>query len=82
MRVIMDLNYDEIVKYCWGRALSTIDRIRINNKEEEFIQLLDEFYETQYAITIEDINYFLSDDINYIFESLGIETEEEEDKKE
>ena len=64
----------------WSGAVDTQNRIIEENKENEFDQLIEELYpdgldETQ----LNDILWFEED---WIFESLGITDEEEEDEDE
>lgn len=69
-----ELDFYALLEECWSGAISTLETIKNNNKEEEFMDLLSEMY----MRTLTEINDFLWFDDTYIFDCLGIDTEEEE----
>lgn len=69
-----ELDFYDLLEECWSGAISTLETIEKNNKEEEFMDLLSEMNRS----TLTEINDFLCFNDTYIFDCLGIDTEEEE----
>ena len=64
----------------WSGAVSTLDRILNEGKEEEFVWILEDiFLEGATETELNDYLWFDSEDI---FEMLGIEEDEEEEGEE
>lgn len=68
-----ELDFYDLLEECWSGAISTLETIENNNKEE-FMDLLSEMNMS----TLTEINDFLWFDDTYIYDCLGIDTEEEE----
>lgn len=68
-----ELDFYDLLEECWSNAISTLETIKNNNKEEEFMDLLSEMNMS----TLTEINDFLRFDETYIYDCLGIDTEEE-----
>lgn len=66
-----ELDFYDLLEECWGCAISTLEAIENNNKEEEFMDLLNEMDMN----TLTEINDFLRFDETYIYDCLGIDTE-------
>ena len=77
MKIITEVTEFEALKdMVWAGAETTLNRVQEEGKEAELMSLLDEiFYE---GATDTDVNDFLWFEDETIYESLGIETEEEE----
>lgn len=69
-----ELDFYDLLEECWSGAINTLETIENNNKEEEFMDLLSEMNMN----TLTEINDFLRFDDTYIYDCLGIDTEEEE----
>lgn len=69
-----ELDFYDLLEECWSGAISTLEKIENNNKEEEFMDLLSEMSMS----SLTEINDFLWFDNTYIYDCLGIDTEEEE----
>lgn len=69
-----ELDFYDLLEECWSGAISTLETIENNNKEGEFMDLLSEMNMN----TLTEINDFLWFDATYIYDCLGIDTEEEE----
>ena len=69
-----ELDFYNLVEECWSGAISTLETIENNNKEEEFMDLLNEMDMN----TLTEINGFLWFYDTYIYDCLGIDPEEEE----
>lgn len=69
-----ELDFYDLLEECWSGAISTLETIENNNKEEEFMDLLSEMNMN----TLTEINDFLWFYDTYIYDCLGIDTEEEE----
>ena len=63
----------------WSGAVDTLDRIREEGKCEELEELLDELYPDGMSET--ELNDLLRFDSDWVFESLGISDEDEEDEE-
>lgn len=64
----------------WSGAVDTLDRIREEGKCEEMEFLLDELYPDGMSET--ELNDLLRFDSDWVFETLGISDEDEEDEDE
>ena len=64
----------------WSGAVDTLDRIREEGKCEEMEWLLDELYPDGMSET--ELNDLLRFDSDWVFETLGISDEDEEDEDE
>lgn len=60
----------------WSGAIQTMETIEENDKEDEFMDLLDELFPEGEDLT--NLNDFIRFDSDYIFETLGISEEDEE----
>lgn len=69
-----ELDFYDLLEECWSGAINTLEVIENNNKEEEFIDLLSGMNMS----TLTEINDFIWFNDTYIFDCLGIDTEEEE----
>ena len=78
MLVKREYGFNELYENSWSGAVDTLNVIRENNLEEELMQHLEEtFYEN--IPTETELNDYLWFESEYIFESLGIAEEEEEE---
>lgn len=60
----------------WSGAIQTMETIEENDKEDEFMDLLDELFPEGEELT--SLNDFIRFDSDYIFETLGISEENED----
>lgn len=65
---------------CWGGAIDTLNTIEDNEKEDEFIDWLEQCFDCGYneLPTLTELNDYLWFEDEEIFEALGIGEEEEE----
>lgn len=78
IRVIDDMDFDEIRRTSWCGAVATVNRITEEGKEDEFCNLIEECYpEGIDRTSLNDILWFEED---WIFEMLGIKDDEEEEE--
>lgn len=75
--VIEELSFDDLLKRCWSGAIDTLNTIRENNKEDEFLCLLDEFY-SETPPTLTKVSNLLRLNKKFIFDNLGISESEDE----
>lgn len=71
-----EMNFMDLLENCWSGAIDTLEYIKEHDKEEELLYLIEE-------LDIHDmtaINDFLLFDDEYIYESLGITEEEDEEE--
>lgn len=73
-----DYSFEDLTRHCWSGAIDTLKTIEENNMEEELIQLLDENFWNEIP-TMTEVNDFLWFEDEYIFETLGINEEEDEE---
>lgn len=71
-----ELDFYDLLEECWSGAINTLETIENNNKEEEFMDLLNEMDMS----TLTEINDFLRFDETYIYDCLGIDTEDDEEE--
>lgn len=72
-------NFDEIMDMCWSGAIDTLKDIERNNREDEFMSLLEEmFLETTPTDT--EVNDFIWFDREYIYEHCGLDENGNEPK--
>lgn len=77
MYVKEELSFEDLKKRCWSGAIDTLQKIEEEGeeKQEQLMNLLQEEFSNTPSITeVNDLLWFEDD---YIFESLGIEVEEE-----
>lgn len=72
MYIKKEYDFNELEKNSWSGAISTLEIIKKNNKEEELMQLLEDVFCDNIPNETE-VNDFLRFDDEYIFESLEIE---------
>lgn len=77
MIVRKNVDFYDIRENAWGWAKFTLDTISDYDKEEEFMALLEELFPDGADET--ELNDFIAFDDDYIFESLGISSSEEDD---
>ena len=68
-----ELDFNDLMNECWSGALYTLEEINGANLEDDLMALINELF-TEPSIT--EINDFLWFDSDYIYETLGIESEE------
>lgn len=77
MYVKEDLSFEDLKKRCWSGAIDTLQKIEEEGeeKQKQLMNLLQEEFSSTPSITeVNDLLWFEDD---YIFESLGIEVEED-----
>ena len=77
--VKQEMDFEDLMNNCWSGAISTLQRVEEEGKEEELIMLLEEVTDNPSMTTINDILWF---DDEFIFKNLGIIDEEEEEDEE
>ena len=82
MYVQTDLDFNDLENECW-ECDSVLDAISENNKEEEFMDLLEEQFNGDIP-DMTEVNDFIRFDDDFIFDELGIriDDDEEEDEEE
>ena len=80
-------NFDDLKNLCWGGALDTLKDIENADKEEEFMQYLEEAFCDDEEITDTSINDYIHYESDEIYETLGLDEngkliEEEEEEEE
>lgn len=72
----IEMNFMDLLASCWNGAIDTLEYIKEHGKEEELLGLIEELD----LHNITEINDFLWFDDEYIYESLGITEEDEEEE--
>ena len=80
MYVKTDLDFNDLENECW-ECDSVLDAISENNKEEEFMDLLEEQFGGDIP-TMTEVNDFIRFEDDFIFDALEIRIDEEEDEEE
>lgn len=66
-------NFDDLKNLCWGGALDTLKDIENADKEEEFMQYLEEAFIDDEEITDTSINDYIHYESDEIYETLGLD---------
>lgn len=78
-----ELSFLDLMKECWSGALDTLKRIEEEGLEDEFMDYLNMYMDSDYSIpTMTEVNDFLWFESDQIFKDLGISDEEDEDEEE
>ena len=81
MEIKKDCGFSELQETCWSGAVDTLNTISKHDKEDEFMQYLEEvFYDD--IPTKTEVNDFLWFEDDAIFEALDINLEDEEEPEE
>ena len=80
MYVKTDLDFNDLENECW-ECDSVLDAISENNKEEEFMDLLEGQFCGDIP-TMTEVNDFIRFEDDFIFDELGIGIDEEEEEEE
>ena len=80
MYVKNDLDFNDLENECW-ECDSVLDAISENNKEEEFMDLLEEQFDGDIP-TMTEVNDFIRFDDDFIFDALGIRIYDDEEEEE
>lgn len=80
MYVKNDLDFNDLENECW-ECDSVLDAISENNKEEEFMDLLEEQFGGDIP-TMTEVNDFIRFDDDFIFDELGIRIDDDEEEEE
>ena len=76
-----EMDFNDLEKECWSGAIDTLKTIREHDMENELMQLLDEvFFCDGEMPTLTAINDLLWFDDGWVFDSLGINPEEDDDE--
>lgn len=69
-------DFNELYNSSWSGAIDTLKTIEENEKEDDFLQLLNDILSTyDNGLDRTKVNDFIWFDRDYIYESLGIEEE-------
>ena len=81
MEIKKDCSFNELQETCWSGAVDTLNTISKHDKEDEFMQYLEEvFYDD--IPTETEVNDFIRFEDDAIFEALDINIEDEEELEE
>lgn len=90
MQIVKEIDgFWELQNNSWGGALDTLEKIEIANKEDEFMDYIESFFEGE-KVNETELNDFIWFDSDMIFRELGLdengdipnEDEEEEEEEE
>ena len=80
MYVKNDLDFNDLENECW-ECDYTLDAVSDNNKESEFMDLLEEQFGGDIP-TMTEVNDFIRFDDDFIFDALGIRIDDDDDEEE
>ena len=80
MYVKKDMDFNTLMEECWC-CEDVLNRIYDEDKEDEFMDWLEEYYYENIP-TMTELNDLIRFDWEWIFEQLGIEDEEDDDDEE
>lgn len=75
-----ELDFNDLMNQCWSGAISTLKTIEENDMEDELMDLLSECFCGELP-TMTEVNDLLWFDWEWIFETLGINEEDEEEEE-
>ena len=81
MEVKKDCGFSELQETCWSGAVNTLNTISKHDKEDEFMQYLEEVFSGDIP-TETEVNDFIWFEDDAIFEELDINLEDEEEPEE
>ena len=81
MEIKKDCSFSELQETCWRGAVDTLNTISKHDKEDEFMQYLEEVFSGDIP-TETEVNDFLWFEDDAIFEALDINLEDEEEPEE
>ena len=80
MYIKKDLDFEDLRDECWSGAVDTIETIEDKGKENELMELLENYFDDTPTMTeVNDLLWFESE---YIFDELGINEDDDEDDDE
>lgn len=79
MEIKSDFDFRRLQNNCWSGALDTLITVYNNDKEDELMDLLEMTFEYDIP-TLTEVNDFLWFEDEFIFEQLGISTDENDDE--
>lgn len=74
MEIKKEYNFYDLLDDCWSGAISTLEKIQEEGKGNELIDFLESMFVD--IPTMTDVNDLLWFESDFIFENLGIESEE------
>lgn len=80
MKVFDELNFDDVKRTAWGQAERIAQEIEDADKESEFETLIEELYPD--GIDRTELNDLMAYDWEWLFETLGIKDEKEQEDEE
>lgn len=75
INVSKEMNFDDIKNMVWSGAISTINRVEEEQKQDELMELINEVFCCE-TIDETKLNDFLWFDTDFIYENLGITDED------
>jgi len=78
--VTNEMDFDDLMNFCWRGAVDTLKVIEDNGKQEEFMSMLSDLFNE--GATLTEINEYLWLDDDSIFADLGISDDEDEGAEE
>ena len=81
MEIKKDCSFNELQETCWSGAVDTLNTISKHDKEDEFMQYLEEVFCDEIP-TDTEVNDFIWFGDDAIFEALDINLEDEEELEE
>ena len=73
-------DFNELYNSSWGGAIDTLKTIEENEKEDEFLQMLNDIIEctTSHSLDRTQLNDYIWFDSDDIYYTLGIDTDEQD----
>lgn len=81
MEIKRECGFNELQETCWSGAVDTLNTISKHDKEDEFMQYLEEVFSDDIP-TETEVNDFIWFEDDAIFETLDINLEDEEEPEE
>lgn len=75
------MTFNDLMRECWSGAISTLETIQENDKEDELMQLLENLYYENIP-TLTQVNDLLWFDYEFVFEELEIDEDDDKEDEE
>lgn len=72
-------DFNDLMRRCWSGAIDTLKEIEKHDKEEEFMDYLENVFWLEEEVDLTDLNDFIWFENETIFEDLGINEDEEDE---
>lgn len=81
IEVKREMDFDDLMYYCWGQALTILREIYDKDKEDDLMELLEMYFGDEIP-SLTEINDYLAYEWEDIYEQIGMNEDDDEDEDE